>query len=248
MGNYYAGTSGLVLPVPNKTHYPPAFIEKSRLCYYAFLFKSIEINSSFYKIPQAKTVGKWAEDVPDGFRFTFKLWRGITHEKGLEFNPADIIRLMEAINSAGNRKGCLLVQLPPSAKGNLMPQLQYLIGSVKKADPEETWKIALEFRHASWYTEKILQFAMSSNLSIVLQDIPASATPLHYVAGDTIYLRFHGPGGKYRGSYPDDVLTEYSTYISEWQEEGKTVYAYFNNTMGDAVQNLITLNNLVQQP
>lgn len=248
MGNYYAGTSGLVLPVPNKTHYPPAFKEKSRLCYYASLFNSIEINSSFYKIPQAKTVGKWAKDVPDGFRFTFKLWRGITHEKGLEFNPADIIRFMEAINSAGNRKGCLLVQLPPSAKGNLMPQLQYLIGSVKKADPEETWKIALEFRHASWYSEEILQFAMSSNLSIVLQDIPASATPLHYVAGDTIYLRFHGPGGKYRGSYPDDVLTEYSTYISEWQEEGRTVYAYFNNTMGDAVQNLTTLNNLVQQP
>jgi uncharacterized protein YecE (DUF72 family) len=247
MVNYYAGTSGLVLPVPNKTHYPPAFKEKSRLCYYASLFNSIEINSSFYKIPQAKTVAKWAEDVPDDFRFTFKLWRGITHEKGLAFNPADIIRFMEAIHDAGTRKGCLLVQLPPSARANLMPQLQYLINCVQNTAPENTWKIALELRHSSWYTDILFQFAELEKLSIVIQDIPASATPLQFAAGDTIYLRFHGPGGKYRGSYPDDVLAEYSNYIHDWQEEGKTVYAYFNNTMGDAVQNLITLNALVQQ-
>jgi uncharacterized protein YecE (DUF72 family) len=247
MVNYYAGTSGLVLPVPNKSYYPPAFKEKSRFCYYASLFNSIEVNSSFYKIPQAKTVTKWAEDVPDDFRFTFKLWRGITHEKGLAFNPADIIRFMDAIQGTGSRKGCLLVQLPPLAKVNLMPQLQDLIGCVQNADPEDTWKIALEFRHSSWYTDKLLQFVKSNELSIVIQDIPASATPLQYATSDTVYLRFHGPGGKYRGSYPDDVLTEYSTYIREWQEEGKAVYVYFNNTMGDAVQNLITLNALVQQ-
>src|ERR1700744_2308217 len=113
--NYFAGTSGLGLPVPNKSHYPAEFTNKSRLCYYASLFNSIEVNSSFYKIPQAKTIRKWAADVPDGFRFTFKLWRGITHQKELLFDPADIGRFMEAIDAAGNHKGCLLVQLPPSA-------------------------------------------------------------------------------------------------------------------------------------
>jgi uncharacterized protein YecE (DUF72 family) len=81
----------------------------------------------------------------------------------------------------------------------------------------------------------------------VIQDIPASATPLDFAYNDTIYLRFHGPGGKYRGSYDDPILQEYSTYIREWQEEGKTVFVYFNNTMGDAVQNLATLNTFVQQ-
>jgi len=211
------------------------------------MFDSIEVNSSFYKIPQAKTIAKWAEDVPDGFRFTFKLWRGITHEKGLVFNPIDIIRFMEAINAVGVHKGCLLVQFPPSAKINLFPQLERLIGYIQKADQNSTWKIALEFRYPSWYTDRLLQFAGRNNLSIVLQDIPASATPLDYAINHTVYLRLHGPGGKYSGSYPDDVLQEYSTYIREWQEGGKTAYVYFNNTMGEAVQNLITLNALIQQ-
>jgi uncharacterized protein YecE (DUF72 family) len=246
-GNYYAGTSGLVLPVPNKTHYPAEFKEKSRLCYYASLFNSIEVNSSFYKIPQGKTVAKWAEDVSADFKFTYKLWRGITHEKSLLFNPADITRFMQSIDRAGPKKGCLLVQFPPGAKANLAPQLMQLVNYIRDADPEQSWKVALEFRHASWYTDALREYAASNNLSVVVQDIPASATPLDFTGNDTVYLRFHGPGGKYRGSYPDDVLQEYSTYIKEWQEEGKTVYVYFNNTMGDAVQNLATLNSYVNR-
>ena len=247
MSNYYAGTSGLVLPVPNKSHYPPDFKERSRLCYYSSLFNSIEVNSSFYKLPQAKTIAKWVQDVPDDFRFTFKLWRDITHAKNMVFNPGDIYRFMQAIDAAGEKKGCLLVQFPPGAQANLMPQLLQLVNYIFDADPERTWKIALEFRHASWYQDTVRQFAIDNALSIVLQDIPASATPHDFADSDTVYLRFHGPGGKYRGCYPDDILQEYSTYISEWREEGKTVYVYFNNTMGDAVHNLVTLNSFIQQ-
>jgi uncharacterized protein YecE (DUF72 family) len=247
MADYYAGTSGMVLPVPNKSYYPPEFKERSRLCYYASLFNSIEVNSSFYKIPQGKTIAKWAGEVPHDFRFTFKLWREITHAKGMAFNPADVYRFMQAIDPAGKKKGCLLVQFPPGTHAHLLPRLIELVNYIRDADPEHSWKVALEFRHVSWYNDTILDFAASNGLSIVLQDIPASATPLDFADDDTIYLRFHGPGGKYRGSYPDDVLQEYSTYIHEWQEEGKTVYTYFNNTMGDAVQNLSTLNAFVQQ-
>lgn len=244
---YFFGTSGLVLPVPNKQHYPIAYKNKSRLCYYASLFNSIEINSSFYKIPQARTIEKWAGMVPDNFKFTFKLWREITHEKGMIFDPNDVARFMREIEGAGNHKGCLLIQFPPGVKINLMPQLQQLIYHIQMADPRQTWKLALEFRHNSWYYELLIKFAENQNLSVVIQDIPASATPLKYAMSDLVYLRFHGPGGKYRGSYPDDVLQEYSDYIGEWREEGKTVFVYFNNTMGDAVKNLGTLNSFVQQ-
>jgi uncharacterized protein YecE (DUF72 family) len=247
MDNYYSGISGLVLPVPNKTHYPAEFQDKSRLCYYASLFNSIEVNSSFYKLPQAKTIAKWAADVPAHFRFTFKLWRDITHVKNLMFNPVDVYRFMQAIDAAGEKKGCLLVQFPPGAKANLLPQLMQLVDCILEADPERSWPIALEFRHASWYNNTLREWAANQGLSIVLQDIPASATPLDLIESETIYLRFHGPGGKYRGSYRDDVLQEYSGYIREWQEEGKRVYVYFNNTMGDAVTNLITLNTFVRQ-
>lgn len=245
--NYFAGTSGLMLPVPNKTYYPAEFRHKSRLCYYASLFNSIEINSSFYKIPQNRTIAKWTQDVPADFRFTFKLWQGITHEKGLLFNRSDMTRFMQAVDAAGMHKGCLLIQFPPGSGVQWMPQLQQLIGQLREADPDRTWIPALEFRHPSWYTDRIRQFAQENRLTIVLHDMPASATPWEYAGGETVYLRFHGPGGKYLGSYSDDILAEYSAYIREWREEGRTVYVYFNNTIGDAVQNLARLNTLVMQ-
>lgn len=101
---FYSGTSGLVLPVKNKQFYPVAFQDKSRLTYYASLFNSIEINSSFYKIPMPSTVAKWAERVLEHFRFTFKLWREITHVKGLAFDPVNVERFMYTIDQIGNKK------------------------------------------------------------------------------------------------------------------------------------------------
>jgi uncharacterized protein YecE (DUF72 family) len=81
---------------------------------------------------------------------------------------------------------------------------------------------------------------------MVLHDIPASATPQIADEFDKhVYLRFHGPNGGYKGSYPDDFLYEYAQYIKEWQTEGKCVYLYFNNTMGDAVGNLMTINKFL---
>ena len=60
-----------------------------------------------------------------------------------------------------------------------------------------------------------------------------------------VYLRFHGPGGSYRGSYEEDFLYEYAGYIKDWMAEGKVVYSYFNNTMGNAVGNLFKLKDMV---
>src|SRR4051812_48059362 len=82
IGGFYCGTSNVELPVPNKTFFPPEFQEKSRLCYYSSLFNTVEINSSFYRIPLPRTVEKWSSEVTDDFLFTFKLWREITHGKG----------------------------------------------------------------------------------------------------------------------------------------------------------------------
>src|ERR1700755_1217681 len=75
-GVYRSGTSGLVLAEPNKLAYPEVYRNGSRLAYYATLFNSIEVNSSFYKIPRQITFARWATEVPDGFRFTVKMWKG----------------------------------------------------------------------------------------------------------------------------------------------------------------------------
>lgn len=241
--NFYGGTSGLLTPIP-KRDFPPEHQDKSRLAYYATLFNSIEINSSFYKLPKAATVAKWAAEVTPGFKFTYKLWKEVTHNKGLAFNPGHITQFMDAINHVGNHKGCLLVQFPPSITVANVVQLENLLAEINAADDQ--WKLTVEFRHSSWYQENIYELLEKYKASFVLHDMPASAAPLQPLADDLVYVRFHGPGGRYRGGYEDDILYEYALYIKEWQEEGKDVYVYFNNTAGDAMNNLITLNKMVQ--
>ncbi len=236
---FYSGTSGLVLPVP-RSLYPPEFQGKSRLTYYGSLFKSIEINSSFYKTPMVSTVSNWAESVPDNFEFTFKISKAITHAKGLDFNAEDIGYFMQTIAHIGNKKGCLLVQFPPGLKIEQFNQLQNLLISIKGANPNDIWKVAIEFRNQFWYHDDVYDLLNQYKISMVIHDLPASATPLTETTAAFRYLRFHGPGGRYRGSYSDDFLYQYAPYIKAWTSEGKTVYFYFNNTMGDAVKNLQT--------
>jgi len=245
--NYFSGTSGLLLPVPNKLHYPEAFKDKSRLCYYGSLMNSIEVNSSFYKIPMATTVRKWAQEVPEGFKFTFKLWKEITHQKGLVFSPDAVRLFMETIAQAGDKKGCLLVQFPPSVKMGNFRQLEQLLRQVRENDAGFSWKTAIEFRHPSLYHQDVYDLLNNYQMGLVIHDKPPAHTPLSDSELDFIYLRFHGPDGSYRGSYGDDVLYEYSEYIKEWLSLGKTVFVYFNNTMGDAILNLETLKRYVAE-
>lgn len=243
--HFYSGISGLQLPIPRYL-YPPPYENASRLTYYATFFKSIEINSSFYKIPQAATVAKWVGHVPENFRFTFKLWGEITHSKNLAFKETDVAAFFNAINPVQDKKGCVLVQFPPSLDVYSIFQLNELLACIKKTAGSQGWKIAVEFRNKSWYQQNVYELLDLYNVSVVIHDIPKSATPSLNQKADFIYLRFHGPSGNYRGSYPEYFLNEYATYIHEWIEEGKTVYAYFNNTMGDAFINLKSLNEFLE--
>lgn len=244
-GKYYSGTSGIVVPQANKQLFPEEFRDKSRLHYYSSLFNSIEINSSFYKLPMAKTVRNWYESVPADFRFTFKLWREITHVKELAFNPADVDRFIQTIAEAGEKKGCLLVQFPPSLTIRSTAQVYRLLESIREADAEGGWRIALEFRNDDWYTDDNSSMLGEFGAGLVLHDKLQAANVMQESAAAFVYLRFHGYNGDYKGGYEDDFLSEYAHYIRDWMAEGKEVYVYFNNTRGDAVHNLISLNGFV---
>jgi uncharacterized protein YecE (DUF72 family) len=239
--NFYTGTSGLQLPVKNKSLYPEEFQDKSRLTYYGSLMNSIEINSSFYKLPRQATVARWASEVPEGFRFTFKLSKEITHCKELFFEPEMVDRFMEVIDAVEEKRGCVLVQFPPSVRIGQMGQLGLLMEALREADPDYRWNIAFEFRHDSLYHEDLYQMLEDKGMAMVIHDKKSVASPMLESDLPFVYLRFHGPEGSYRGSYEEDVLSEYATYISEWLSGGKTVYTYFNNTMGEALPNLFTL-------
>jgi uncharacterized protein YecE (DUF72 family) len=242
--NFFSGLSGLALPIP-KYKFPLEYQKTSHLTYYATMFNSLEVNRSFYKIPLQRTVTKWASSVSKDFKFTFKLFKDITHQKNLKFDSFHLEQFMEAVSHTDPKKGCILVQFPPSLKNENLQQLDNLLRSIKIIDRENTWKVAVEFRNKGWYNDDVYNVLDTHHASLVIHDIPASATPLIAFLSNVIYIRFHGPTGNYRGTYTDAFLNEYAEYIKTWLDEGKTVYVYFNNTIGDAFHNLRTLKRFV---
>ena len=124
--------------------------------------------------------------------------------------------------------------------------MQTLLETLGEATYKSDWKLAIEFRDPSWYEREVQELLEEYDAAMVIQDIPKSATPFNFVRGDFVYLRFHGPEPRYRGNYSDEFLKQYAGYINRWISENKTVFAYFNNTVGAAVENLQTLNKYVQ--
>jgi len=235
------GTSGIVLPV-NKAAFPEEFKTGTRLHYYGSLFNTLEVNSSFYNIPKVSTFEKWSNEVPDGFVFTVKLWRGITHAKKLEYSPSDIDNFMHAANGLDAKKGCLLIQFPASIRVEYLASVEKILARIVEQNRDKPWQLAVELRHSSWYQEFVYAALAKYNASLVLHDMPNSKTPLDYLLSEhanlnCLYLRFHGPSGQYNGSYSNQVIDTYADRIKAWQSDGKEVYVYFNNTIGSALQN-----------
>ncbi len=173
-----------------------------------------------------------------------KFLKTITHAKELNFHEEDVNAFVNTVAEVKDKKGCLLAQFPPSLKVSSINSLQNVIESLCKATADE-WRIAVEFRNASWYEREVYELLNEYNITLVLHDIAASATPLTTLIGSFVYLRFHGPEPRYRGDYADEVLKKYAGQISDWINDGNTVFVYFNNTMGNAVSNLQTLNSYV---
>lgn len=228
-----------------QSEYPPDYKGASRLSYYASLFSSVEVNSSFYQVPKPATVEKWRDSVPAHFKFTFKVPKAVTHAKGLQFSVEELEVFLETVDQVGDKKGCLLVQLPPSIKKKRQDVLEGLLECLRS--DAKGWNIAVEFRDSSWYNNTVYRLLQSYGAGMVEQDLPKSLTPHVTVAEDFSYLRFHGPEGTYRGSYDAAFLLANANRIAAWVKEDREVYVYFNNTMGDALGNLGILNGMVEQ-
>lgn len=243
IGIFIIGTSNVVIP-GNRQGFPPEYQQKSRLHYYGTLFNSVELNSTFYKIPQPGTFEKWTNEVPGNFKFSVKLWKGITHVKELKFNPDDVTCFLNAADRLGNNKGCLLIQFPGKVTFDYFSRVEALLEQIHEA---HKWNIVVEFRHSSWYTGETNELLDQYKASFVLHDIPKGKNNDLNKKAAVAYIRFHGPTGDYRGSYDDNVLLNQAALISNWLKKGKDVYAYFNNTIGDAFQNARRLQSLVAE-
>ena len=220
-----------------KSDFPPEFRLRSRLHYYSTLFNTIEVNSCFYKTLQRSTYEKWAADVPDDFQFTLKLSKEITHATELEGDLTCMDHFLETAGGTGNKKGCLLIQFPGKITLEHFNQVEAILEKLRVHDQSNEWRKAIEFRNDSWYVGETKELLNEYNATMVLHDFSKAKVLSYAGTANFMYLRFHGPTGNYRGSYCDRALDEKAAMIKEYLVNGKDVYAYFNNTAGNAFEN-----------
>lgn len=240
----YIGTSGMVLPV-NKTSFPEQFRSGTRLQYYSSIFNSLEVNSSFYKLPQAKTFAKWRSEVTDNFNFSVKLSKSITHAKQLKFDCADIDNFIATTTELNTHKGALLIQFPASITLDYAEQVLSILHHLTSLQTAPLWQLAVEVRHKSWYTNDFYAALRQYHAALVFHDMPSAKTPIDHTATEFIYVRFHGPTGNYTGTYDNTTIGDYAQWIRQWHSRGKTIFIYFNNTIGDAYNNALALQKLL---
>lgn len=219
----------------------PANLPVSRwLTYYAEHFDTVEINNSFYRLPEAETFAAWRSRVPPGFIYAVKASRFITHMKKLK-DPDDPLRLFfSRARHLGRALGPVLYQLPPRWPLNLDRLNRFLAALPKHR------RHVIEFRDPSWHVGAVFDTLRRHGVALCLHDMEGSATGRQLV-GPFVYARFHGPA-KYRGTYPDDQLADWAEWCAARIAEGIPVYAYFNNDIGGhAPRDAIRLRELINR-
>jgi len=208
--------------------------------YYAARFDTVEINNTFYRLPEQSTFAAWAARAPSGFIFAIKASRFLTHMKKLKDPEEPLDRLFSRMRPLKNHLGPVLYQLPPGWKldrERLEHFLQELPAGVRHV---------LEFRDPSWYADDVKTMLARHGVSLCLHDMRGSATGRERV-GPIVYVRFHGTSGHYNGGYPDDRLGAWAEWLNAQRAEGADVYAYFNNDVGGhAPRDAVTLRRFLE--
>jgi uncharacterized protein YecE (DUF72 family) len=194
---------------------------------YAEHFTTTEINASFYRVPSEKAVAAWRDSVPDGFLFAWKASRYITHFKRLKEVAENIGYVVERMAPLGDKFGPILWQLPPQMKPD-----HDRLGRFLDDLPRDRLH-AVEFRNAGWFEEKTLGLLRDAGVSLCISDHAAAPAPWE-VTADHVYVRPHGPGGRYQGSYSDKTLAEWAGHIARWQRRRRSVFCYFDNDVKSA--------------
>jgi uncharacterized protein YecE (DUF72 family) len=226
--------------------YPTGMKQSDWLRYYARHFGSVEINSSFYRLPEKHTFKKWYDTSPENFTFAVKASRFITHMKKLA-NPEGLVPLfLENASALKEKMGVILFQLPPYWKFN-QDRLEGFFYFLRRQDILLGLRSALEVRHKSWYCEACFNILRKYNVSLALTDWPELNVEGPLTA-DFVFLRRHGPGSLYASNYSDAHLKRDVEKIRTWLPKDRDVYIYFNNdAYGYAVKNALTLKAFLDQ-
>lgn len=227
--------------------YPPGLPVRSWLRHYATVFDTVEINNTFYRLPEAATFACWKREMPTGFLVAIKASRFLTHIKRLKDPEEPIERLFSRAKALGPRLGPVLYQLPPNffRNGINVERLELFLRALPRRVNRRVVRHVFEFRHPSWYVGETYRTLERHDATLCLHDKRGSAIVEPFV-GPIVYVRFHGTSGHYAGSYPDDRLERWASILAEHWRGGRQVYGYFNNDP-DAVatENALTLRRLL---
>jgi uncharacterized protein YecE (DUF72 family) len=232
--------------------YPPEMPARLWFEHYATLFDTVEVNNSFYRLPDPDTFAAWRNRAPANFLYAIKASRFLTHLKRLLDPEEPVIRLFEHARELGDRFGPILYQLPGNFHAD-MPRLNHFLsllprtlGEIGGSPKSLALHHVMEFRHPSWYVDETFDLLRARGVTLCLHDKAGSAIPAPDDVGPIVYVRFHGPGGRYFGRYEIGRMERWAARLCELAQTGRDVFAYFNNDPeGMAVANAQELRALV---
>jgi uncharacterized protein YecE (DUF72 family) len=231
------GTSGYQYDHWKGTFYPRDLRRDAWFAHYAERYDTVEINNTFYHLPQARTFDAWREQAPPGFRYVLKFSRYGSHLKKLKDPAATIAAFLERAERLKSFLGPILVQLPPHWHAD-PGRLESFLDA---APCSRRW--AIEFRDPSWLCAEVYAILREHRAALCIHDMIDDHPRL--VTADWTYLRFHGPGPG--GNYAAPALSGAARRIRRHLDGGRDVYAYFNNDRhGYAVRNAADLRRYVE--
>jgi uncharacterized protein YecE (DUF72 family) len=231
--------------------YPKSLPARAWLSAYGQMFDTVEVNSTFYRLPSVETVESWARQAPDGFLFAVKLGAFGSHRMKLRDPESWLVNHVDRVRRLGPTAGPTLVQLPPRWRRDV-PRLDAFLSA---ASPDLRW--AVEVRDPSWLHDDVYDALHRHRAALCIHDL----VPDHpwVVTTDWLYLRFHGPGAaeqRYVGRYGGRRLWRIADRLGQCLDEGRSAFVYFNNDFhGYAVddarwlaQRLVTSRRDARQP
>lgn len=239
-GAIHIGTSGWTYDHWKRAFYPDGLADDERLRYYARHFDTVEINNSFYQLPTAKTLNHWRDSVPGHFRFAVKASRYITHMKKLKDPEKGLRTFLDRAAVLDDRLGPILFQMPPRWHFDENRLAAFL------SNLNDDFRYAFEFRDRSWINQSTFALLSAHGVAFCIYELDGFLSPKE-VTADFVYVRLHGPGGPYQGSYDARVLSGWAGAFSTWSRQGLDVYCYFDNDQAAyAAENAARLRKMLE--
>ena len=239
MAKLRIGCSGFLYDHWKGTFYPDDLPRNLWLDYYSKRFSTVELNVTFYRLPERETFSKWYLSTPKDFVFSLKGSRFITHVKKLKDCAEPVEAFFSRASVLKEKLGVILWQLPPTFNLDL-ERFKEFLDAVKPYGARNTF----EFRNKTWLNKKIFTLFEKQNIALCTADHPDFLDDLPATA-DFVYTRRHGKGGGYATSYSTESLKEDAKFIKDHIRKKKDVFIYFNNDAhGYAPQNALELTTL----